>query len=196
MLRRQRSGDAHSEGYIQRELKDLPGVTIEFYFFKGAGPAVNEAFANGQLDFASQGDLPQVVGLAAGLKTVQLMANGAHSPTFLAVQPDSTIQSVKDLKGRKVAIFRGTNGHLSVVKILAANGLSERDLQVINMDEASSSAALAARDIDATFGDYGPLILAEKKLAKIVYSTKGDSPPLNARHRHRRTELRRRPIRI
>ncbi len=44
------------------------------------------------------------------------------------------------------------------------------------MDEASSTAALAARDIDATFGDYGPLILAEQKLAKIVYSTKGDSP--------------------
>src|ERR1700693_6160211 len=51
---------AHAEHYVENELKDLPNVKIEWLFFKGAGPAVNEAFANSQLDFASQGDLPQV----------------------------------------------------------------------------------------------------------------------------------------
>ena len=39
------------------------------------------------------------------------------------------------------AIFRGTNLHLTAVKVLAANGLSERDLQVINMDSATTAAA-------------------------------------------------------
>lgn len=167
---------AHAEHYIENELKDLPAVKIEYAFFKGAGPAVNEAFANGQLDFASQGDLPQIVARANGLKTTQLAAGGAHAPMYLAVQPDSDIRSIKDLKGRKVALFRGTNNHLAAVKVLAANGMTERDFQGINMDEASANAALATRNIDAAFGNYGVLLLAEKGLAKIVYSTKGQDP--------------------
>ncbi|MDR3529236.1 MAG: ABC transporter substrate-binding protein [Rhodopila sp.] len=167
---------AHAEHYIDNELKDLPGVKVEFAFFKGAGPAVNEAFANGQLDFASQGDLPQVIARANGLRTRQLAAGGAHAPMYLAVPPDSDIRGIRDLKGRKVAIFRGTNNHLSAVKVLAANGLSERDFQGINMDEASANAALVTHNIDAAFGNYGVLLLADQGLAKIAYTTKGDNP--------------------
>jgi sulfonate transport system substrate-binding protein len=167
---------AHAEHYVENELKELPNVKVEWLFFKGAGPAVNEAFANGQLDFASQGDLPQVIGRGSGLKTTILAAGGAHAPIYLATPPDSTIRDIKDLKGRKVAIFRGTNNHLAFVKVLAANGMTERDLQGINMDEASANAALVSHSIDAAVGNYGALMLAEQGLAKIVYSTKGGSP--------------------
>jgi sulfonate transport system substrate-binding protein len=167
---------AHAEHFIDKELKDLPNVKIEYAFFKGAGPAVNEAFANGQLDFASQGDLPQIIARANGLKTRQLAAGGAHAPMYLAVPPDSDIHTISDLKGRKVALFRGTNNHLAAAKVLAANGMTERDFQGINMDEASANAALATRNIDAAFGNYGILLLAEKGLAKIAYSTKGRDP--------------------
>jgi sulfonate transport system substrate-binding protein len=167
---------AHADHYIDNELKDLPGVKIEYTFFKGAGPAVNEAFANDQLDFASQGDLPQIIARANGLRTRQLAAGGAHAPLYLAVPPDSDIHTIKDLKGRKVALFRGTNYHLAAVKVLAANGMTERDFQGINMDEASANAALATRNVDAAFGVYGVLLLAEQGLAKIVFSTKGASP--------------------
>jgi sulfonate transport system substrate-binding protein len=167
---------AHSERYLEIAFKDDPGVKIEWYFFKGAGPAVNEAIANGQLDFALQGDLPSVIGRANGLKTKIIMASGAHAPTYLAVPEDSSISSVKDLRGKKVAVFRGTNGHLSAVKILAANGLTERDLQVLNMDSATTASALATRDIAAAFGNYALIDLSEASRAKIIYSTKGDNP--------------------
>ena len=164
---------AHAEHYFEKELGE---TRIEYFFFKGAGPAVNEAFANGQLDFASQGDLPQIIGRANGLKTRQLAAGGAHAPLYLAVPAKSDIQGVEDLKGRKVAIFRGTNNHLAAVKVLAANGLTERDLQGINMDEASANAALATGNIDAVFGNYGTLLLVAQGLARIAYTTKGDNP--------------------
>ena len=167
---------AHAEHYFETELADRPDVRIAYSFFKGAGPAVNEAFANGQLDFAAQGDLPQIIGRANGLKTRQLAAAGSHGPTYLAVTPASDIRTVKDLKGRKVAIFRGTNNHLAAVKVLAASGLSERDLQGINMDEASANAALATGNIDAAFGNYGVLLLAAQGLVRIAYTTKGDNP--------------------
>ncbi|WP_158930437.1 ABC transporter substrate-binding protein [Acidisphaera sp. S103] len=167
---------AHADHYIDNELKDRPGVKIEYSFFKGAGPAVNEAFANGQLDFASHGDLPEIIGRANGLKTRHVLAGGAHAPLYLAVPPNSDIHTIKDLKGRKVALFRGTNNHLAAVKVLAANGMTERDFQGINMDEASANAALATRNIDAAFGNYGLLLLVDQGLAKIAYTTKGGSP--------------------
>jgi sulfonate transport system substrate-binding protein len=165
---------AHAEGYVERALKVDPDVTIEWYFFKGAGPAVNEAIATGQLDFALQGDLPSVIGRASGLRTKILAATGAHAPTYLAVPEGSTLDAVKALRGRKVSIYRGTNNHLAVVKVLAANGLTERDLQVLNMDVATTNAAIASRDIDAAFGNFGLISLHEQGRAKIVYSTKGD----------------------
>ncbi len=138
---------------------------------------MNEAFANSQLDFASQGDLPQIVGRASGLKTRQLAAGGSHAPMYLAVPVKSELRSVKDLKGRKVSIFRGTNNHLAAVKVLTANGLSERDLQGINMDEASTNAALATGNIDARVRQISALLLLEQQgLVKIIYTTKGDNP--------------------
>lgn len=167
---------AHAKHYVDDALRDEPDVKVEWYFFKGAGPAVNEAVANGQLDLFWQGDLPSVIGRANGLKTKILIANGAHSPTYLAVPPGSPITSVKDLRGKRVAIFRGTNNHLAAVKVLAANGLSERDLQVLNMDNATASAALASKDIDAAFGNYNLISLNEAGRAKIIYTTKGDNP--------------------
>jgi sulfonate transport system substrate-binding protein len=148
---------AHAGHYVDDALSDEPDIKVEWYFFKGAGPAVNEAIANGQLDFAWQGDLPSVIARASGLKTKILLANGAHAPMYLAVPVGSPITSVRELRGRKVAIFRGTNNHLAVVKVLAANGLAERDLQVLNMDNATTSAALASKDVDAAFGNF-PLI--------------------------------------
>ncbi|MCJ2091146.1 ABC transporter substrate-binding protein [Methylobacterium sp. J-072] len=165
---------AHAEGYVQRALQADPDVKVEWSFFKGAGPAVNEAIANGQLDFALQGDLPSIIGRASGLKTKILAATGAHAPTYLAVADGSSIKGVTDLRGRKVSIFRGTNNHLAVVKILAANGLTERDLQVLNMDTATTNAALASRDIEAAFGNFPLISLAEQKKAAIVYATKGN----------------------
>ena len=75
-----------------------------------------------------------------------------------------------------MAIFRGTNNHLAIVKAFAASGLAERDLQVINMDAATTNAALAAREIDAAVGNFDILQLVAQGLAKIIYSTKGDNP--------------------
>jgi sulfonate transport system substrate-binding protein len=167
---------AHAGRYVETALKDDPDIKVEWYFFKGAGPAVNEAIANGQLDFAWQGDLPSVIGRANGLKTKILMANGAHAPMYLAVPVGSPINSVKELRGKKVVIFRGTNNHLAAVKVLAANGLSERDLQVLNMDNATTTAALASKYVDAAFGNYPLISLIETERAKIVYTTKGDNP--------------------
>jgi sulfonate transport system substrate-binding protein len=167
---------AHAERYLEEEFKNDPNVKIQWSFFKGAGPAVNEAFAAEQLDFAHHGDLPSIIGRANGLKTKILLITRANTPTYLAVPNGSDIKGIADLKGRSVAYHVGTNQQLAIAKILAASGLSERDLKIVNMNPATSYAALAAGEVDAVFGDNQLYALEEKGLAKVVYTTKGQDP--------------------
>lgn len=174
---------SHAEGWLERDLAGERGVEIRWFFFAGAGPAVNEALANNQLDFALQGDLPAVIGRANGLRTKLILANGVNNPIYLAVPPDSTIRGPADLRGKRVAWHRGTNLHLSIAKVLAAYGLTERDLQAVNLDFAAGDAAIASRSIDATFSSPVLFGLQRRGLAKIVYSTKHDNPAF-ARHSH------------
>lgn len=167
---------ARAGEFLEKEFAKDPDIKIEWTFFKGAGPAVNEGFANDQLDFAYQGDLPSLIGRANGLKTKYLLASGARKPLYLAVAKDSGIKTIADLKGRKIALQRGTNGHLAAIKVLEANGLTERDVQVVNLDSAGTVAALTSKDIDAAFGDTQLINLATKGAADIIYTTKGDDP--------------------
>ncbi|MCX4161585.1 MULTISPECIES: ABC transporter substrate-binding protein [Paraburkholderia] len=152
------------------------GIKVEWLFFKGAGPAVNEAIANKSLDFAFQGDLPAVLARANGLKTRILLESGVRVGIKIAVPPDSDIHSIKDLKGRRVSIFRGTNLQLVADNVLAANHLDERDLRVLNLDTASSLAALASKGIDASVNDYHLYKLRDQGLAKIIYESQTDGP--------------------
>jgi len=67
---------AYASKAIEAEF-EKDGVKVEWKFFKGAGPAINEALATGQLDVVFLGDLAGVIGRASGLKTRLVHAGGA-----------------------------------------------------------------------------------------------------------------------
>jgi sulfonate transport system substrate-binding protein len=163
----------HLKGLLEEEFKK-DGIEVRWTFLRGAGPAVNELYANGLADFSLLGDLPSIVGHAGGLKTKVLAATGIRGNTYLAVQADSNIQSIKDLVGKRVAVFKGTNIQLAVAKLLEANGLNEKDIRFYNMDTATSRAALTTKDVDAVFGGNDLLSLRDQGVARIVYRTLGD----------------------
>jgi sulfonate transport system substrate-binding protein len=162
---------------VLRDRQDLEkefaadGIEVQWTFFKGAGPAVNEALANGQVDFAYLGDLPAIVGKANGLDTRLLSATARDVKQYLGVLPGSGITSLETLKGKRVAIFRGTATQLSFDAALASKGLTERDFKVINLDYNASSAALAAKQIDATWTGPGVFALQARGLAEVPIST-------------------------
>jgi sulfonate transport system substrate-binding protein len=166
----------HLRGLLEDEFK-ADGIQIKWNFLRGAGPALNELFANGLVDFGfGQGDLPSIIGHAGGLNTRVLAAAGIRQNTYLAVPADSSIKTIQDLRGKKVAIFKGTNIQLAVAKILEGSGLSEKDIRAINMDTATTKAALITKDIDAAFGGSDLLALRDQGTARIIYTTKAGDP--------------------
>ena len=169
---------ARARELIEKEFAADKDVKIEWTFFRGAGPALNEAVASGQLDFFLLGDLPAIVGRARGLKHKFIFATGRNNPIFLAVPTDSTIARVEDVRGKKVALFKGTNLQNATDRILALHGLSEKDVRFINLDANAAVAALTSGNVDAVFGGQEYLPLAAKGVVKIVYTTKGDDPTL------------------
>ena len=148
------------------------GIKIQWNFFKGAGPVINEAFANGQVDLAYLGDLAAIIGKSNGLDTRLLSASARGVKHYLGVVPGSGIKTLEDLKGKRVAVFRGTATQLSFDAALASRGLSEKDLKVVNLDFNAAVAALAAKQIDASWGRTGLSALRSKGLAELPLSTK------------------------
>ncbi len=113
--------------YIRHQLEAVfkpQGVDIQWQFFKGAGPAVNEALANQQLDFVYLGDLAAIIGKANGLPT-RLLLGSRGSESYLAVTRASGIKTLADLKGKRVAVYRGTADQLAFDRALQTAGLTE-----------------------------------------------------------------------
>ncbi len=139
-----------SQQILEKAFADQ-GIKIQWNFFKGAGPVINEAIANGQVDFAYLGDLAAIIGKSNGLDTRLLSASARGVKQYLGVVPGSGINSLQDLKGKRVAVFRGTACQLSFDAALASQGLSEKDIKVINLDFSAAVAALAAKQVDASW---------------------------------------------
>jgi sulfonate transport system substrate-binding protein len=165
---------AQAKGFIADEFKDTP-VKLEWNYLAGTGPAVNEAIANDQLDFAQYGFLPNIIGRANGLKTHVLMCYG-NTTIFGAARKGLPIHSIKDLKGRRVTFQKGTILHWAFLKALEANGLTTKDVTVIDLKTADQLAALAAGSVDASIGSSSILSLRDQGLVDVFYTSKEAGP--------------------
>ena len=112
----------YNKKWLEQELAKK-NVKVEWHFFKGAGPAINEALANNQLDFAFLGDLPPIIGKANGLDTQLLVPTARGITNYLAVRSDLPIKNFAELKGKRVGLLRGTADELSFVSALNSQGL-------------------------------------------------------------------------
>ncbi|OUY06155.1 ABC transporter substrate-binding protein [Acinetobacter populi] len=176
------SSDRHSSGtalidniYLNKLLEkefDKDQIKIEWQFFKGAGPAINEALANQQLDFAFLGDLAAIIGKANQIDTRLLVATVRQSNGYLAVQPNQGYDNLEKLKGKRIAVWQGTASQLSFNRFIAQYGLSEKDFRIVNLDPPAMNAALVAKQIDAGWGSLGLLALQQKGIVEIPLSSK------------------------
>ncbi|KPC49606.1 ABC transporter substrate-binding protein [Amantichitinum ursilacus] len=166
-----------NDGWLQAELKKR-GIGLEWVPVSPAavGPQVNEGFANGRIDFAGYGDLPSIIANASGIQTRLIVPGGPGSNTYLVVPAGSAAKSIKDLKGKRIALHRGRPWEYPFSKLLAANGLTFNDVKIVNLNPQAGAAALASGSVDAFFTLDDAYLLADKGVGKIIWDSKQSSP--------------------
>ena len=137
-----------SKGSLDEKLKPLgfKAVWTEF----PAGPQLLEAVNVGAIDFGNTGEAPPIFAQAAGAPLVYV----AHEPPAprgeaILVPKDSPIKTVADLKGRKVALNKGSNVHYLLVRALERAGLKYSDIEPVFLAPADARAAFERGSVHA-----------------------------------------------
>jgi sulfonate transport system substrate-binding protein len=175
------NGEAHYQATNQRVIDEgwlagqlsRRGIQLVWEPVGGnTGATINEAFSAHRIDFGGYGDLPSIILNASGTRTQVVVPDGRGLDTFLLVPVNSTATSLKDLRGKRIAVHRGRPWYLTFLRLLEQNGLSPGDFTLVNIDLQPGVAALASGNIDAMFA-INSYIVADKGLAKIIWSSKG-----------------------
>ena len=115
-----------------------------------SGPLRLEAIRAGAAQVGAVGDVPPILAHFSGAEVVIVGVVVTEGPsTIIATSPESGINELKDLKGKKVGINPGTAQQAIVFRNLRASGLKPEDIQPVNLGLAEFADALRAGQIDA-----------------------------------------------
>jgi sulfonate transport system substrate-binding protein len=137
-----------ARGGLETRLAPL-GYKVEWKEFP-SGPPLLEALNAGAIDFGHAGETPPIFAQAAGVPFVY----AAYEPPApkgeaILVPRDSPIKSVADLKGKKVALNKGSNVHYLLVRALENAGLKYSDIETAFLAPADARAAFERGAVDA-----------------------------------------------
>ena len=137
-----------AKGTLEKRLADQ-GTTVQWTEFPG-GPQLLEGLNVGSIDFGVTGETPPVFAQAAGADLLYV-AHEPPAPTSEAilVPKDSPVTSVKELKGKKVVLNKGSNVHYLLVRALQDAGLDYKDIQTVFLPPADARAAFERGSVDA-----------------------------------------------
>lgn len=137
-----------SQGTLEKRLEPQ-GISVEWSQF-AAGPQMLEALNVGSIDFAYTGETPPVFAQAADapLAYVAYEPVGGAAEAILVTR-DSPIQTVADLKGKKVALNKGSNVHYLLVRALESAGLTYSDIQPTFLPPGDARPAFEQGSVDA-----------------------------------------------
>jgi sulfonate transport system substrate-binding protein len=135
-------------GTLEKRLAPL-NVSVSWTEF-AAGPVQLEALNVGSIDFGDVGEAPPIFAQAAGAPLAYVAATVPRPQSeAVLVPPGSQIRSIADLKGKKIALNRGSNVHYFLVKLLRQHGLQYADVNVAFLAPADARAAFERASIDA-----------------------------------------------
>jgi len=152
-----------------------PNVKTD-YVTVGAGSQVVAAIAGNSMDLCNVGSSPMVVGFAQGIKMSMVYVEKYITDSeCLAVRKDAGINTLKDLKGKKIGMPFNTSVHFAMLAALKTVGLTASDVTLINVKADSLLATWQRKDIDGAYiwhpvlgdllADNGKLLLKTGDLA-------------------------------
>jgi sulfonate transport system substrate-binding protein len=138
------------KGLLEKEFaKD--GISIVWVQSAGSNKAL-EFLNAGSIDFGSSAGSAALVAKINGNPIKSIYVYSRPEWTALVTTKDSKINRVADLKGKRVAVTRGTDPHIFLVRALLSAGLSEKDITPVLLQHADGKNALIRGDVDAWAG--------------------------------------------
>jgi len=138
------------KGLLEEEFKK-DGITIRWVLSAGSNKAL-EFLNAGSLDFGSTAGAAALIGKVNGNPIQSIYVYSRPEWTALVTKGDSAIRTVADLKGKRVAVTRGTDPHIFLVRALAESKLTEKDVKLVLLQHADGRLALERGDVEAWAG--------------------------------------------
>jgi sulfonate transport system substrate-binding protein len=169
-----------ARGTLEKRLS-AQGITVQWLEFP-AGPQLLEGLNAGAVDVGTVGETPPIFAQAAGVDFVYV-GNEPPAPhaEAIIVPHDSPIHSVADLRGKKVALNKGSNVHYLLVEALKKAGLSYADIQPVYLAPADARAAFSQGSVDA-WAIWDPYLAAIERQSSVRTIATGDGLVRNTQY--------------
>jgi sulfonate transport system substrate-binding protein len=138
------------KGFLEKDLAS-DGISVEWTQSLGSNKAL-ELLNSKSVDFGSTAGAAALIGKANGNPIKAIYVYSRPEWTALVVRKDSPITKVEDLKGKKVAVTRGTDPHIFLLRALHEAGLTEKDIEMVVLQHPDGRIALEKGDVDAWAG--------------------------------------------
>ncbi|MEJ1976986.1 MAG: aliphatic sulfonate ABC transporter substrate-binding protein [Acetobacteraceae bacterium] len=161
----------------QQHRLDTLSATVEWVEF-ASGPPILEGLNAGAIDFCATGDTPPIFAQAAGADLVYVGGQPiAGRNSAILVHRDSSIRTLPDLRGKRVAYTKGSSAHNFVVKALALAGMVPSDIQSVFLQPPDAGAAFRSGSVDAwAIWDPFYAIAAAEPTTRVLTTAEGVAP--------------------
>ncbi|RSK50701.1 aliphatic sulfonate ABC transporter substrate-binding protein [Bacillus canaveralius] len=137
-------------GWAEEAFKE-EGIDVEFVLSQGSNKAL-EFLNSSSVDFGSTAGAAALMAKAKGAPIESVYLYSKPEWTALVVNNDSPIKDVGDLKGKKVAATVGTDPYIFLLRALDEEGLSQSDIELVNLQHGDGGSALTTGQVDAWAG--------------------------------------------
>ena len=138
------------QGLLEKEF-EKDSIGVRWVQTLGSNKAL-EFLNAGSIDFGSTAGSAALLGRINGNPIKSIYVFSRPEWTALVTRKDSPINKIEDLKGKRVAVTRGTDPHIFLVRALLSVGLTEKDISEVLLQHPDGKTALIRGDVDAWAG--------------------------------------------
>lgn len=155
------------KGFLETALKER-GIAVRWTQSLGSNKAL-EYLNGGAIDFGSSAGAAALLARINGNPVKAIYAYSQPEWTALVTRKDSGIAKPADLKGRRIAVTRGTDPHIFLIRALQGAGLTEKDAKLVLLQHADGRTALERGDVDAWAGLDPMMAAAEVENGNVLF---------------------------
>jgi sulfonate transport system substrate-binding protein len=162
-----------NDGILEKEF-EKDGIKVTWVQSAGSNKALEFLNAS-SLDFGSTAGAAALIGKVNGNPIKSVYVYSRPEWTALVTRKDTGIAKVEDLKGKSIAVTRGTDPHIFLVRALAEVGLTEKDVTLVLLQHADGKLALQRGDVDAWAGLDPIMASAEVENGDVLFHRKPEN---------------------